>query len=264
MLLNYYHILTKMKLYLILLVFIMLIDQSVHGGTIFKVNYFGEITNDDLDQEINEIKKVIQKGNYASYILELTELITYEKLQDLKNIKDINLFIESYNTYNKVNNIITSNLKTLVNHEGTYTYSKIIQKLIDYTKTTIYEIEKNNNHQHQIRDFRPAEIYNNIKNIIINSDNSTLNNIKLEKERLVLCSKILEIYSKLKEELDIDNEYYFSKDYNFIFEEIYTVGLQILNYKKDHEKIVESIYNEYGDYCNTLSLLNSYLEKKLI
>ncbi len=253
-----------MKLYIIILVFIMLIDQSVHGGSIFNEQHVVKIIkNDDLDQKIDELKKVIEKGNYASHILELTELITYEKLQDLKNIKDINLLIESYDTYNKVHNIGNSNLKTLINHEGKCAYSKIIQKLIDYTRTTIYEIEKNNNHQHQIRDFRPVEIYNNIKNIITNSDNSTLNNIKLEKERLVLCSKILEIYSKLKEELDIDNEYYFSKDYNFIFEEIYTVGLQILNYKKDHEKIVESIYNKYGEYSNTLSLLNSYLEKKL-
>ena len=254
-----------MKLYLILLVFIMLIDQSVHGGTIFKENHIVEILqNDDLDQKINEIKKVIQKRNYASHILELTELITYEKLQDLKNIKDINLLIESYDTYNKVHNISTSNLKTLVNDDGRYPYSKILRSLIQYTGTTINEIEKNNKHQHQRRDFRSVEIYNNIKNDNTNLDDSTLNNIKLEKERLVLCSKILEIYSKLKEELDIDNEYYFSKDYNFIFEEIYTVGLQILNYKKDHEKIVESIYNKYGDYCNTLSLLNSYLEKKLI
>ena len=252
-----------MKLYLILLVFIMLIDQSVHGGTIFKENHIVEILqNDDLDQKINEIKKVIQKRNYANHILELTELITYEKLQDLKNIKNINLLIESYDTYNKVHNISTSNLKTLVNYDGRYPYSKILRSIMQYTGTTINEIEKNNKHQHQRRDFRPEEIYNNIKNN--NSDDSTLNNVKLESKRLDLCSKILEIYSKLKEELDIDNEYYFSKDINFIFEEIYTVGLQILNYKKDHEKIIESIYNEYGDYCNTLSLLNSYLEKKLI
>lgn len=230
----------------------MLIDKSLKHH-IAKI-----IQNDDLDQKINELKKVIQKGNYSSHILELTKLITYEKLQDLKNIKDINLLIDSYDTYNKVHNISASNLKTLVNHDGIYVYSKIIQKLIDYTKTTIYEIEKNNNHQHQIRDFRPVEIYNNIKN-----DNTNSDNITLENERLVFCSSILGIWSKLKEELDIDNEYYFSKDVNFIFEEVYTIGLQILNFKKDHENIVESIYNEYGDYSNTLSLLNSYLEKKL-
>ena len=253
-----------MKLYIIILVFIMLIDQSVHGGSIFKEHHVVKIIkNDDLDEKINELKKVIQKGNYASHILEMTELITYEKLQDLKNIKDINLLIESYDTYNKVHNIGNSNLKTLVNHEGRYPYDKILRSLMQYTWTTINEIEKNNKHQRQRRDFRPVEIYNNIKNDNTNSDDSTLNNVKLESKRLGLCSKILEIYSKLKEELNLDNEYYFSKDTNFIFEEIYTVGLQILNYKKDHEKIIESIYNEYGEYSNTLSLLNSYLEKKL-
>jgi hypothetical protein len=234
----------------------MLIDQSVHGGSVFKEHHIVKIIkNDDLDQKINDLKKVIQKGNYASHILEMTEIITYEKLQDLKNIKDINLLIESYDTYNN------SNLKTLVNHEGRYPYDKILRSLMHYTWTTINEIENNNKHQR--RDFRPVEIYNNIKNDNTNSDDSTLNNVKLESKRLGLCSKILEIYSKLKEELNLDNEYYFSKDTNFIFEEIYTVGLQILNYKKDHEKIVESIYNEYGEYSNTLSLLNSYLEKKL-
>jgi hypothetical protein len=232
----------------------MLIDKSLKHH-IAKI-----IQNDDLDQKINELKKVIQKGNYASHILKLTKLISYEKLQDLKNIKDINLLIDSYDTYNKVHNISASNLKTLVNHDGIYNYSKIIQRLIQYTGTTINEIEKNNN---QKKDFRPVEIYNNIKNDNTNSDNNTLNNIKLENERLVFCSSILGICSKLKEELDIYNEYYFSKDVNFIFEEVYTVGLQILNFKKDHENIVESIYNEYGDYSNTLSLLNSYLEKKL-
>ena len=253
-----------MKLYLIILVFIMLIDQSVHGESSFKEHHIVEIIqNNNLDEKINELKKIIQKGNYANHILKLTELITYEKLQDFKNIKDINLLIESYDTYNKVHNISTSNLKILVNHEGRYPYSKILKNLMQYIGTTINEIEKNNKHQGQRRDFRPVEIYINIKINNSNSDDSTLNNIKLENNRLGLCSKILEIYSNLKEELDIDNEYYFSKDINFIFEEVYTVGLQILNYKKDHEKIIESIYNEYGDYSNTLSLLNSYLEKKL-
>ena len=251
-----------MKLYIIILVFIMLIDQSVHGCKehhIVKI-----IQNNDLDKKINELKKVIEKGNYASHILDLTELITYENLQDLKNIKNINLLIESYDTYNKINNINTTNLEILVNHEGRYPYSKILKNLMHYTRTTIYEIEKNNKHERQRRDFRPVEIYNNIKIDNSNSDDSTLNNIKLDNNRLGLCSKILEIYSQLKEELDIDNEYYFSKNVNFIFEEVYTVGLQILSYKKDQKKIIESIYNEYGDYSNTLNLLNSYLEKKLI
>lgn len=232
----------------------MLIDQRGHCESICKEDHI----------KINELKKVIEKGNYASHILELTELITYEKLQDLKNIKDINLFIESYDTYNKVNNIGPSNLKTLVNHEGRYPYSKILKHLMQYTGTTINEIEKNNiKQQRQRRVLTPTEIYNNIKIDNSNSDDSTLNNIKLENERLVFCSNILEIYSQLKKDLDIDNKYYFSKDINFIFEEVYTVGLQILSYKKDQEKIIQSIYNEYGDYSNTLKLLNSYLEKKL-
>ena len=239
----------------------MLIDKSVNGGTIFKEHHIVKIIqNDDLDQKINELKKVIQKGNYASHVLELTKLITYEKLQDLKNIKDINLLIDSYNSYNKVNDISSSNLKTLVNYEGRYPYFKILKNLMQYTGTTIYEIEKNNKQHRQRRVLTPTEIYNNIKIDNSNSDDSTLNNIKLENDRLVFCSNILEIYSQLKNDLDIDNEYYFSKDVNFIFEEVYTVGLQILSYKKDQEKIIESIYNEYDDYSNTLSLLNSYLE----
>lgn len=257
-----------MKLSFIILVFIMLINQSVNSTSNFKDNHTIEIIyKDDLDIKIYELKKVIEKGNYANHILKLTELITYEKLQDLKNIKDINLFIESYDTYNSG---MTSSIESKVNYEGRYPYSKVLQYLIQCTKITINEDDDHQRLQRQQiqttqrykrgRDFRPIDMINNNNS---NLDNSTLNNIKLENDRLVFCSNILEIYSQLKNDLDIDNEYYFSKDVNFIFEEVYTVGLQILSYKKDQEKIIESIYNEYGGYSNTLNLLNSYLEKKI-
>lgn len=242
-----------MKFYLILLVFIMLIDQSMYGNTNLTEDI--EISQKiyQLDDKIDELKFIIKKINYANHILEFANVITYEKLQDLKNIKDINLLIESHDKYRSSDSCSNDSIiKDKINYPGRYPYSKVLQSLIEYTRTTIYQIEKKKKKHSEI------DIFNNTK-----IDNSTLNNIKLENERLVFCSKILEIYSKLKEKIDIDNDFYFSKNINFIFEEIYNVGLQILNYKKDQEKIVNSCYNNYGDYSNIFNLLNSYLEKRL-
>ena len=213
--------------------------------------YIIKIGSIDLDinkinEKIYELKQIINKVNDLNQFLEKTKMITLDNLEDLKDFENLYDLINNHNLNKYIEKLEDTN----------YNDNKITQIYISIFTFLCSDIgSKIESYENKI---------NNIPDILQKSlcKDNLLNELYFKKNNIQLCIQILELYFSLKEYFN--NEFYFSKNLDNIYSEIYTIGLEILNLKKIKENDLKSIFDDYINYRNILDSLNYYQKKKLI
>ena len=213
--------------------------------------YIIKIGSIDLDinkinEKIYELKQIINKVNHSNQFLEKTKMITLDNLEDLKDFENLYDLINNHNLNKYIEKLEDTN----------YNDNKITQIYISIFTFLCSDIgSKIESYENKI---------NNIPDILQKSlcKDNLLNELYFKKNNIQLCIQILELYFSLEEYFN--NEFYFSKNLDNIYSEIYTIGLEILNLRKIKENDLKSIFDDYIHYKNILDSLNYYQKKKLI
>ena len=213
--------------------------------------YIIKIGSIDLDinkinEKIYELKQIINKVNHSNQFLEKTKMITLDNLEDLKDFENLYDLINNHNLNKYIEKLEDTN----------YNDNKITQIYISIFTFLCSDIgSKIESYENKI---------NNIPDILQKSlcKDNLLNELYFKKNNIQLCIQILELYFSLEEYFN--NEFYFSKNLDNIYSEIYTIGLEILNLRKIKENDLKSIFDDYINYRNILDSLNYYQKKKLI
>ena len=213
--------------------------------------YIIKIGSIDLDinkinEKIYELKQIINKVNDSNQFLEKTKMITLDNLEDLKDFENLYDLINNHNLNKYIEKLEDTN----------YNDNKITQIYISIFTFLCSDIgSKIESYENKI---------NNIPDILQKSlcKDNLLNELYFKKNNIQLCIQILELYFSLEEYFN--NEFYFSKNLDNIYSEIYTIGLEILNLRKIKENDLKSIFDDYINYRNILDSLNYYQKKKLI
>tara|TARA_B000000557_G_C20702443_1_gene412187 strand:+ start:166 stop:822 length:657 start_codon:yes stop_codon:yes gene_type:complete len=213
--------------------------------------YIIKIGSIDLDinkinEKIYELKQIINKVNDLNQFLEKTKMITLDNLEDLKDFENLYDLINNHNLNKYIEKLEDTN----------YNDNKITQIYISIFTFLCSDIgSKIESYENKI---------NNIPDILQKSlcKDNLLNELYFKKNNIQLCIQILELYFSLEEYFN--NEFYFSKNLDNIYSEIYTIGLEILNLRKIKENDLKSIFDDYINYRNILDSLNYYQKKKLI